>query len=193
MESLIEMYKLSALLEYTMVKDMVADETRKPYQKYVNEEHIDEASVSDFLSSTDLMTTVTRKNDGPLLRPLVDIMIDQNVNFGIDYPDEVADHIVELAEERESNTPPAMHISLHKEVCAAYDHQDTQQACYEVQADNNEAKTKRLINDFYTQMANLSMSRSGGHLGRSCIGLSLKHGLTIIESGIFNASTGICK
>jgi hypothetical protein len=95
------------------------------------------------------MNTLMSEHNGPLLRLLVDIMIDQNVNFGITYPEDLADHIVGLAEERASSTPPAMDTYLHKELCAAYHFRGIQKSCHRVQNDRNECKTEGLIKGFY--------------------------------------------
>jgi hypothetical protein len=154
-DSLMVIYKLSVSFECTIVKDMVVDKLRELYQTYMHEAHLHEDTVVGFSPSIETINNLTLENDGPLLRLLVDIMISQNVIFGIPYLDDMANHVIELLSSRQSHPIPPMHIHWNLKVCTAYHFHSTQKLCYKTQTfiNKTDSNTSILIDSFFAQIA----------------------------------------
>lgn len=146
-DSMVELYQLCAAMECAIVKDMIANKMRELYQA-----HVDQGTATEFIPPADFMDTLTHEDDQPFLRLLVDIMIEQNVDYSISYPEKMHTDVIKLLKQRALGGYHILHDYTTRPKLCAYHVHGTARKCYKLQTFFNESGTKHILKDFFTQL-----------------------------------------
>jgi hypothetical protein len=149
-EACVHMHKLCVAFDCAIVQDMVIDELHQIYQQYcVNNKR------SEFILPVEYMNELDNEADEPLLRILIDIMLDQN-EHGINFPKCIADDLVDMAGERSNEQAgldaqlKPLHNNLRQESCKQYHLHAADEPCYHELA--REPKTMDMMRRFYHEV-----------------------------------------
>jgi hypothetical protein len=145
MNSMVEMYQLCAAMECSIVKDMIANEMRDLHQAYVSQD-----TVTEFIPPVDFMNTLTHDDDQPFLRLLVDIVMEQNMEHGIPYPEGMHAHITELLDQCKVDGYHFLHDYTTRAKLCAYHIHGTAKKCYKLQTYFNKSETKFVLKNFFS-------------------------------------------
>jgi hypothetical protein len=150
MKTLRKMYEFARIMRCTIVKDQVVDQPCDNYAK-----HFESNTESDFHVEVAWMNDLDPETDAPLLRMLVDIMIDQQLDANphakhIPIPTGTKPHVAALVGQHASGAYSALSSTSNAEQRAVYHFHGADEACYESHIDV--PRTSELISEFYAHI-----------------------------------------